>query len=362
MGLLIALPIWVIILWLFTSPNSNKKNAKIFIVLCAVSLILILGLRSGSTGTRDTGVYLQAFESAKSSSNFEAFLDRIGFEYGENALFSEIGFFSYVWVSSLVLPTSQFFLLLTTAIIIGLTAKFIWDNSEEYGLSWIIFICLGSMTFTMNGMRQALAMSICLIAYTYAKNKKPIKFLLVVLIAILFHKSALIFLVVYFLANMKHNFKSTSLLIIGTALFFTLADRLVFMYDDVVGESYEIESFDSGGEITLTIYIIAIVLTLIVNTKESNDEKSPFSLLALSVLGCAIYCSRYFSTQIYERISYYFFYFLMLLFPAVFKKISEKQRTIIVMVFVVCAVILYAYRISKGAFSNFKLFFQGEFL
>ena len=362
MGLLIALPIWVIILWFFTAPNKNKKNAKLFMILCVVPLILLLGLRSPSTGTRDTGFYLQAFESAKNSIGFEAFLDRIGFEYGENALFSEIGFFSYVWLSSLILPTGQWFLVLTSAIMIGLTAKFIWDNSEDYGLSWIIFICLGSMTFTMNGMRQAMAMSICLLAYTYAKNKKLVKFLLTILVAILFHKSALIFLIVYFVVNMKHGFKSTSLLIIGTLMFVSLADRLVFVYGDVVGEYYEIESFDSGGIIPLAIYVIAIVLTLIVNVSQNNDDKVPFHLLALSVLGCALYCSRYFSTQIYERISYYFFYFLMLLFPSVFKKISSKERTIIVMLFLVCAVALYMYRISKGPFANFKLFFQGELL
>ena len=362
MGILIALPIWVIVLWLFTAPNSNKNNAKLFMALCVVSLIFILGFRSGSTGTRDTGIYLQAFESAKNSRSLDSFLDKIGFEYGKNALFSEIGFFSYMWVSSLVLPTAQWFLVLTSAIMIGLTAKFIWDNSEDYGLSWIIFICLGSMTFAMNGMRQAMAMSICLLAYTYAKNKKPIKFLLIVLIAILFHKSALLFLIVYFVVNMKHGFKSTSLLVIGTAMFFSLADRLVFMYGDVVGEYYEIESFDSGGIITLAIYVIAIVLTLIVNVSLNNDDKAPFHLLALSVLGCALYCSRYLSTQIYERISYYFLYFLMLLLPSVFKKISAKERTIIVRLFLVCAVALYAYRISKGSFANFKLFFQGELL
>lgn len=355
MVLLLALPIWVIF-WNFTlKPNTRSKaNAKTFMTLVSIALIFILGLRSRYVGTMDTYFYCMAFDSAKGISSLYLFLD-FKEVFDSFFLFSEAGFHTYTWLAAQILPGAQWFLLLSTAIIVICTAIFIWKNSDDITLSWIVFICLGSMTFTMNGMRQAFAMSICLLAYEYVKRKKLFPFLIVVLIAILFHKSAMFFVVVYLMKNIKLNFKSVSLLASGVLLFFLSSNILASFYDSMTGEDYAAgESFESGGTVTILIYLMAIILTLVFSKRLKETEV--FLLFALVVIGFSVYLARFISTQVYERISYYFAYFLIVLFPAIFKDLKSKDRQIVSFLFVLCAIGLYAYRISGGVFANFELF------
>ena len=355
MLLLLGLPIWVVLLNLVMKPNlGSKQNAKQYMFLCSAVIVLIMGLRGRYVGSADTKNYCDLFETAQAHMNLFTFLRRIDI-FEDGILFSEAGFFVFTWISARILPGAQWFLLLTSLIIVALTAKFIWDHSENYCISWLVFLCLGSMTFAMNGMRQALAMSICLMSYQYAKEKRPLPFALLVLTAFSFHTSALFFAVVYVMRNMKMNFRSIVLLVAGVLVFMMSADRLAFLYDDMTGEDYSsVGAFDSGGVVTLLVYLIAIVMAFVCSKR--LEEKDMFVPLALVALGMVIYTGRYISTQIYERMSYYFFYFLMILFPTVFSDLRPWDRMIVRLCFSVLAIALFAYRLRDSSFANFELF------
>lgn len=355
MGFLLAIPIWVVVLDALLKPNVQRKaNQKAFMLLCSIALILIMGLRSQYTGSNDTRIYFHVFDMAKGCNAIHPYLKQMNVLDG-GLLFSEVGFYLYTWISAQILPNAQWFLVISSTIIVAFTSYFIWHNSEDYSISWLVFICLGSMIFAMNGMRQAIAMAICLFSYEYAKRKKFISFLLVVLVAILFHKSALFFIIVYFVRNMKFNIKSLLILTTGIMLFFVFANRLAFLYDSMTGEDYfSAESFESGGVITILIYIIAIILAFLANKR--LYDTNIFAALAIVILGLVIYLSRFVSTQIYERMSYYFFSYLMILFPATFKAFNPRDRILIKVFFVVFAFVLFTYRISKGAFAGYRLF------
>lgn len=350
---LISLPIWVI-LWSFLVPAENKKNTKAFMILCSVALIFVLGLRSRYTGSMDTYLYTTVFIGAQNYPNLMDYLTRVDVFDGF-FLLSEGGFHIYTWLAAHIFPEAQWFLLLTATVIVCCTASFISHNSEDPMVSWIVFICLGSMTFAMNGMRQALAMSICLLSYRYAREKKFFRFLLIVLIATLFHKSAMIFIIVYFLRNLRLNWKSGVILGAIVATFLVFSDRFAFLYDSLTGEDYASgESFESGGLVVVLIYIIAIVgMLLFCKRLKEPQGFFPFSLI---VIGFSLYVLRFVSIQIYERISYYFAYFLMLGFPLMFEDMKKEERNPIRVCFMIICIILFVYRIGKGAFSDFKMF------
>lgn len=359
MLLLISLPIWVLLWSGLVSDDmthyKHQKNRRSFMILCSLALIVILGLRTANTGSPDTYTYSVMFNGIKKYSNIVEYLSHLGI-LDKFFLFSEGGFYVFSWCVSQIFPSAQWFILVTSAIVVLSTARFISKHSEDIVVSWITFICLGSMTFAMNGMRQALAMSICLFAYDYAKEKKLFKFLLIVLLAVLFHKSAMMFALVYILCNMKFNTKSTAFLVAGVGVFLYFADRFALLYDNVTGEDYASgESFESGGLINVAIYIVAILGILIFSERLKSPGGCPSFVLI--VAGCALYLARFVSAQIYERISYYFSYFLMLGFPIIFKDMKNKDRLILRFCFIVCAIALFAYRVSKGAFANFSLFF-----
>lgn len=355
MGWLLALPVWVILWSVLLSPDlKSRKNAKAYMVICSLALIFVLGLRSRYTGSMDTYMYSLAFNSAKNYSDLYAFLEAKDVFDGF-FLLSEGGFHLYTWLAAQIFPEAQWFILLSAVIIVSSTASFIWNNSEDLTVSWIVFICLGSMTFAINGMRQALAMSICLLSYRYAKEKKLFRFLLIVLIAILFHKSAVVFLLVYIMRNMKLDFKSVAFLSVLVVAFLVFADRFAFLYDSMTGEDYAIaESFEGGGAVAVAIYVCAIIMLFVCSKR--LKQRNVFVPLSLTVFGLVLYLARFTSVQIYERISYYFAYFLMLVFPSIFKDLKKEFYVLIKVCFFLAAIVLFAYRISKGAFADFAMF------
>ena len=354
---LIALPAWVI-LWSFCLNKSSqfKISTKSYMILCSLALIFIMGLRSKYTGTADTYHYTLLYEAAKEYSTLGEYLNKIDI-FNDVFIFSEAGFHIYTWIAAKIFSGTQGFLLLTATIIVGATAKFIYENSEDPAVSWVVFICLGSMTFAMNGMRQALAMSICLLSYRYVKEKKLVRFLLTVFLAVLFHKSAMVFALVYLMRNMKFNFKSFAWITLGIGVFLASAQRFAFLYDSITGEDYaSAESFESGGIITILIYVIAIVGLLISYRQLQDTER--FLPLVFTIVGLFIYLGRFISTQIYERVSYYFAYFLILGFPIILNDMKPNIRQSVRIIFMVVSGALFAYRIGKGAFSDFEMFWQ----
>lgn len=350
---LITVPILIAVLGIMLEPNTRKENRKIFMILSSIILVLIMGLRTQYTGSKDTQIYFRLCESVSQNVDIRQFLGKLDLGEG-NILFSEVGFYVYVWLIGRVFPHAQWLLIITSLIIVICVAKFIWNNSKDFCISWLVFVCLGSMTFAMNGMRQSIAMGICLLADEYAKRRKIIPFLILVLLAMLFHKSALFFVIVYGFRGMKFGVKSMLILGGASLSFIVFANQLSALYDNIMGEDYYgAESFE-GGSVTFLIYLIAIVMALL--TYKSLKDNLTFAMFAMSIVGATIYFGRYTSNQMYERMSYYFFFYLILLFPSVMSSLKTRDKQLLSVLFTILAIALFSYRISKGAFSNYELF------
>ena len=313
-----------------------------------------MGLRDSMSGTGDSNSYCTMFDQVKeNSSNLIDYFRGMKFENG--ILFSEVGFSIYVWLLANIFPSSQWLLIITAIIMTVCTLKFISKHSEDVMLSLIMFICLGLFTFNMNGLRQCIAMSICLLAYDHIKDKKFIPFVLLILLAMSFHKSALIFSFAYFLAFMKPKWNYILFFITALVLFIALADDISFLYDSMTGEDYSGgDSFDSGGVVVVAIYVIIIGVTLLFNKKW---DKQLFLPLLLVVMGLSFYIIRYLSTQIYERISYYFYFYTLILLPSIISKFEIKAKTAINATALILSILLFYYRVSSGVFQNFSLIF-----
>ena len=171
----------------------------------------------------------------------------------------------------------------------------------------------------------------------------------------LFHKSAMFFAIVYVISNMQWSWKNVLLLLAAMVVFMMVSDKLILSYDSLTGEDYTYsKTVDSGGFVAVAIYAIAIALTLLISKR--LKEQDIFLPLVLSGVGFVLYSGRYFSIHILERMSYYFFYFLMLLYPAAFNELKPRDRLHMRFWFELLAIILFAYRLSNSSFSGFRLF------
>lgn len=181
---------------LFDLLSSNLRQKKILIFFIFILLVIQDGLR-WETGT-DWVPYLKYF-----------------FEDPAYALFVfEPGYDLLNAIIRLIFNDYTIFLVVHALIIYSLYLKAIIKLTDLPIVALLIFYSLMIGYMGMN--RQHIALAICLYSVTFILNKEKYKFFLTVLIATLFHFSALLFLICYPL-NRKINGK-----IIVASLFVSL--------------------------------------------------------------------------------------------------------------------------------------------
>lgn len=333
----------------------RQNNYKNYLILCGFLIAVVSALRTPYTGSGDSVAYVNKYIGMQSYQSFQDYYDIHLSKY--DLLSSEAGFYFSMWLLGHVFKDGQTVLIVSSLFTTWAVCRFIRRNSVDAALSLTIYVCLTLFTFNMNGVRQAIAMSICLFAYEYAKQRKLIPFVLVVVLAMLFHKTAMCFLPVYFLPKMKNTFGNWFFYVIGLITCLLFVDRFIAGYYEISGEDYSRgEASSSGGLFVVLLYVGAIALTIYKSKilKVAANRTALFAVLA----GFAAYLARYARSTILERVSYYYYYFMLLLIPAAIQELQDKEYKLVKILFIAGALLLFIYRIWSGEFRNFDLYFM----
>lgn len=332
----------------------QQNNYRIFLIIAGVLITLITGLRSPYVGSPDTYRYKILYEKIAEYDTFQSYYN---LSLSSKSLWiSETGFYFLCWLLGRVFTEGQTIVFFSMAFCTFSVCYFIYKNSEDPPTSLLIYICLGLMTFNMNGMRQAMAMSVCLFAYELAKKGKLIPFAIMILLAMQFHKTALCFAPVFFLPKFRE--KPLDIVLFGFCLlFFMLSmDWFIVTFSDLVEKEYELDAIAEGGGVTvIIIYLVALAMPLL--TKDSLKVRSNMVAYYAVFTGFASYLCRYFSNQMLERVSYYYLYFMILLIPNLIKKMDPKEQQFAIGLFSLASIALFVYRCNGGAFRNLTFFF-----
>lgn len=337
------------------STGLRQNNYKYYLVIAGLVVALVTGLRTPYTGSPDTYRYTMAFESISKYSNFADYYNK-GLVESE-FIFSETGFYFCTWLLTRVFSNSQMIVVVSMLFSTWAVCRFIHKNISEPPMGLLIYVCLGLLTFNMNGMRQSIAMSVCLLAYEHAKDRKLWKFALTVLIAMQFHKTAICFAPVYLLPVLKEGKGNIFFYLCCMIAFLLSMDWFIETYNAFTGEDYAVENEASGGGVTV-ILIYGAVIVMALFMLETLKKKPIRIAFYGTIVGFATYLSRFFSNMIMERISYYYFYFVILLVPQLIGEMNPRERQIAKYAFSAFAIALFIYRIRGGAFSTFKFYFS----
>ena len=156
---------------IYCGTKSEKNRKWLFFIGCLV-IVLIVGLRSERTGN-DTIGYVRRFLS----------INNIGWgdllsEYPQDS-----GYFVFVKLIRTFTGSKVLFLLTTATVSLIGIFDLIKRNSKSPILALFFYVTLGNFLFVLTGIRQAIAMSICMLAVRFIQEKKFIPFLLLVLLA-----------------------------------------------------------------------------------------------------------------------------------------------------------------------------------
>lgn len=352
---LLSLAVFVWVLG-FADERTGLKhhNYRNYLIIAGAAVALIMGLRTQYTGSTDTYMYVTFFNGMKGYTNFADYYDLHLSD--SKFIFSETGFYYFVYLLTRVFSDGQMLILAVSVVITICTCCFIYKNTEDVPTGLLVYVCLGLLTFNMNGMRQAMAMSICLLSYESVKKRKLLPFILIVLLAMLFHKTAICFVLVYFFPLLQQGKANIFWYLVAMMVFLFSMDWFIETFNAFTGEDYLVQSEATGSGLTVVLIYVACILfsLLMYDSLKKRELRSAFLGV---VAGFIIYISRFFSNQIMERLSYYFFYFTILLIPGLISELEEQEQKVVRLLFGIFAIFLFWYRIKSSSFSTFKLFF-----
>lgn len=333
-----------------SSVMTDHRARKALIVWFGLFLFVMIAFRIRFLGSPDSAVYYRHWGNVGGLdfSTFKIFAASSRFENG--FLYTE-------WILSHIFPPEQFAFILSALLFTVAVCRFVYRYSPNPALSLVMFVALGEYTFMVQGLRQAIAMSICLMSLEFCRQRKLLKFLIVVLIASLFHQTAIVFAIVYFMYGFIMNLKMYAAIVAVGIVLFLLSDQIVALTNAVFETDYGDEIFESGGYIAVLTYIIILAVALIFAGRGRTDRGYTFFFL-LTAMGFAFYIMRYFVMQGTQRISYYFMFGQMICLPMVLESFEKKTKGILTVFISVLCIALFMYRLNGGLLVPYRFFWQ----
>lgn len=338
--------------YIFLYKNKSEHNAKVYCGIVALQWILISGLRHISVGD-DTEAYGHAFERVKSTSWSQIFSNI--WDYLFNGLdIKDPGYLLFEKIFQIFCDNYQIYLIFIATIFTTIMAIWIYKNSADPCFSFILYSVLFYSFYSVTGHRQTIATALIVFwGYKYIKERKLIKFAILAFIAFLLHKSSIVFIPFYFIANIPITipYIIIALIVIATVVF--LGRPLYGAIAEWMGFSEEQITYEGGGAETYAVVLILVSLVTLFCYYFYKDrtEKAThiFNITLLTLMSSFLVIQN----QGFMRVQQYYSLFLMMSFPEVILSFDKKGRKLVYFV-TIMVLVLYFMRNSP----QYQFFWQ----
>lgn len=312
----------------------NKKKSYVFWTLISVVLICgLAGVRDIGVGT-DTAGYLQQDFDRINRMNF-TYVAMLSMHRGTDILFWS---YNYILVKLLKdINWVMFFLELPIVLIFQYIA---FKNKKEKGTAiWFTMLIFYFFVYveTYNTMRQSIAVAITLLAMRRVYKKKWVSYVILMVLAVGFHSTAIIALIIPIadIILKSKKYRTISILTLTAAsiilvsqyqvilLFFVnrgiLASHYLSYGSDYVRQSLNI----STAMIVLLMFMLGMYF-MCWRAIERSDEKSHL-LLYLVFLDNICYLLNAVATSLYRMSLYFGTYPMVIFIPATVNGFKDKR-------------------------------------
>lgn len=243
----------------YQSQNMSIRTVGLFGAVTSFALIILF---SGVRGyVADTTAYILAFqEETRTLADVPSFFADFANVKGPLWIALQIFIKNYIYDDVTVM-------LMIVAIFQGFAiAKTFSRYSDQFTFSTYLFVTGYTFYWMLNGTRQFTAVCILLLASKYLFNKEFGKYLLWTLVATCFHSTAILCVVVYFVAQGEPFNKRVIWTIVLVLLCVLFLDRFTGILDSALSETqYGVNEQESGGEggmnpLTTLMNLVPIIL------------------------------------------------------------------------------------------------------
>lgn len=291
--------------------EKNKKCllSKILLFLSFCISLLPMGFRYG-IGTDYFYTYVPYFKwIGKGTASF----DEIGFNLLNKIVYEYNGDYRLLFF-------------ITSFIFLFFIYKSIYDNSKNIWMSVALIFLGQSYFYSMNIVRQSIAISILLFSFKYLKENQYIKFLLFVILATSMHITAMFILPFLYLSKRNINRRKKILIIFTMILMYPLISYGIKFLILNTKYSWYYDSVYNTEKMAVTIAFQNIILFILdlyyskknslLNSKVDEEYRILSNINFLAI--CLILISSTF--PLINRVIRYFTIFQLLYIPLLIKK------------------------------------------
>ena len=370
---------WLVILVVLLAllMKGDKKGNTKYILLVAVLMFCVYGLRDAYTiGNDSSSSYLHQFQRMENRewNGMPGISDWLSNEdFGEERAGHDRSF-AFSWLMKSVYDWTdgdyQWFIAIIALFVMASVANLIRRFASSPLQSFLYYFGLIYYTMMFNVLKQSIAMSFVMFAFCALMDRKPIRFILLVLVGSMFHFPALVFLPTYWISKMRVG---RNYLILLAALFivtYLFRSQLV----DLMKDTYDTHVHDSSGMRFLSnkvLVMIVIIVAALVIRPPSDDDK--LYCILLQIVGIATVIQTFAGyNNTFERLADYYFQFAILFIPLVFENVKTKrqyiqERTLLmirtVSPYIVCAFAIWRFlhdTVNDPTIYPYQFYFQAE--
>ena len=309
--IMILTPILVSVLyWLWRKKTRNTEPAKNWAIAVFFAIyFVLLALRHSTIGS-DTQRYILIFEHMAQTPW------RSVFQYSSN----DWGYYLINKILAGFIRNPQLILAIFAALTVIPLGYLYFRESEGPLVSMALFLVFPVFLMLFSGLRQSIAIGLVVPAFYFTKERKLWKFLGITILALLFHHSAFMMLLIYPIYHAKLTPKHLLWLIpcLGLALLFntSLFSFILRFLEFFLGEDYSTYEMTQTGAYTMIILMaLFVAYSFIMPDEEQMDEMTRgfrnFLVLSLFLQLFAPISS------LAMRMNYYFIIFIPLLIPRI---------------------------------------------
>lgn len=299
------------------TPPLILPRKKRSVLLCFAALLLLFSLRRQTMGI-DLSGYLKSFDYL-SSVSWGGVLTLDSYQNYEKG---------YVVLNKIVgsiFPNRQFMLSVCALLSLAPAMYTIYKLSETPIQSILVYMGLPTFVFLFSGLRQSIAIGLCSYAICLIKQKKLIRFVLMVLVATFFHSSAIVFLIAYPLYHSRVNKRIRSISIVSLPLIFAFKRTIYYTLLTIIGKDVN-RYTDNNGAVTLFVVFSLVYLFCCLLSEKGDFFQN--GLLNIFYVACAIQALAGLYSVI-TRLGFYFMMALPLLLPSVCSEASGRGDSLI---------------------------------
>ncbi len=274
--------------------------------------------------------------------------------------FKEPGIKVLSFLAHSIYDNGQSLIIISAILTVGLYCWTIYKYHATYLISMLLYILLGEWQGSFNGIRQYLAAAIVFAGHRYIFRRDFIKYCIVVLIASLFHISAVIMIIPYFLLARKPDITQLIILSVGAALLSFSYETIFSLIEKVKGSVLNTSDPYITGSVKLPRILVAFVpvfVYVLMGKKTGHTLEQDFYINSLFFHAFTMLAgigSRYLS-----RIGIYTGASVVIGYGFLFQIVEdERSRKALIFVSLGLFFVYWIYSLQNGNLIPFRWFFD----